>query len=297
MQVESVATSAWSATASKVITKPTGLEVGDTLYAVIASAVDATPASTVATPAGWTADVVTAENYTNFPSVGLFRKTATADDVSATDFTFTSANADHMAGVLCRISGEVGYFATDLDEKTTDTAPNTPVSAVKDVDVPIADCIVLSIFTGRGPVEGTLSFGTYTLTGGTAVTLTERIETIDGSAFEYYLALADGKHDAIGTITATGVTPTVAGGSDVDVRTISNRLVILTEAQDGIGTTALLTSSPTFSAPTPSVTASGTADLLTASPIFPAPASEVPTPKWTNTDKSSVSTVTNLDKS
>ena len=80
---------------TKVINKPSGLEVGDLMVAIISVVRSAITGA----PTGWT--LVDSNNLTyNFCSV--YKKIATTDDVNATNFTWTSSY--NGSGIIYRIS-------------------------------------------------------------------------------------------------------------------------------------------------------------------------------------------------
>ena len=100
-------------TGTKVINKPSGLEVGDLMVAVIS----VVRSGISGVPTGWT--LVGSNNLTyNFCSV--YKKIATADDVSATSFTWTSSY--NGSGIIYRIS------QADFEKVETGTSSITPQS-------------------------------------------------------------------------------------------------------------------------------------------------------------------------
>lgn len=99
--VQSSATTAWASADSVVITKPTGVAVGDLLIAQIA--VDGGSARSITAPSGWTA--ITQVNQDVEIGVAVFWKIATSTEVSASNFTFTVNSASFLAGGMVRITG------------------------------------------------------------------------------------------------------------------------------------------------------------------------------------------------
>ena len=87
-----------------VLTKPVSLAVGDLLVAGIFVANQSDNTSSLNTPAGWTLQEAVEAN-TRF-ELGVYLKTATAGDVAAANFTFTSTNSGgfHMSGYLARVT-------------------------------------------------------------------------------------------------------------------------------------------------------------------------------------------------
>lgn len=277
--IETIQTTNYTAGTTVVITKPTGLAVGDLLLAVI-GVIDESETSTPTTPAGWTDIYKISTSTFSLAGLGVYYKVATADDVSASDFTFASSRTpDAMCGVLYRISGAGGANTYEVDTETASGA----LTFTKALTPGVLSTLI-NIFQSSSGV----SYSSYTLTGGTSVTFTERIDTNSGSNA---MAVADGAYASLAEITQVGVT--TSSGTP----TTRNMLVALYTQANASATATLLQATPVFFAPTPGITASGTATLLEATPTFLAPVSTVTSQKWTNTDKSAVSSVTNQDKS
>lgn len=94
-----------NANGSLPITKPTGLVVGDRMIAGIVASRDGASISDIAAPTGW--EIIDTIYHNTDNKGAYFTKIADADDVAATNFTFTSLginNADDMIGSILRIS-------------------------------------------------------------------------------------------------------------------------------------------------------------------------------------------------
>jgi hypothetical protein len=89
--VESVSTNTMGT--GGVLTKPTGLAVGDTMIAILASAGGT---NNIAAPGGWA--TVTSLNTPTYTKSRVFSKTADSGDVAASNFTFTGT--DIKGGIL-----------------------------------------------------------------------------------------------------------------------------------------------------------------------------------------------------
>lgn len=112
---------------SLVVTKPSGLAVGDLMVAVASS----TDSRTVAPPGGWTTFEDTS-NGTNRTSVHT--KIADAGDAAASNFTFTtSAGFSNASVALLRISGAIATgivtaYNTGANDTTVTCANVTTVA-------------------------------------------------------------------------------------------------------------------------------------------------------------------------
>lgn len=98
--VQSSSSTAWASATSVVITKPSGLIVGDLLVAIIPYQ---DGGITVSAPGGWT--TITATTDGNL-GIAKFWKLATSTETAATNFTFTiTGGTIQTAGGLLRIDG------------------------------------------------------------------------------------------------------------------------------------------------------------------------------------------------
>jgi len=112
---QSTQNSGWATTTSSVVTKPSGVAVGDLLVLYWAYEVDASPNA----PGGWTAIRTT----TNSLSCSLYYRVADSSDVSASNYTFTSVNSRKQIAVITRITGQgTGNFFSDTGGTTNNTA-------------------------------------------------------------------------------------------------------------------------------------------------------------------------------
>lgn len=112
--------------AALVITKPSGLAVGDTMVAGIFFNNDDTGSGSIATPAGWTQ--VSTDGNTAF-SLKVFTKLADSADVAASNFTFTQTGDTtyHLIGHIVRIS-EFGLIAGETSEFSTTSGTATVIA-------------------------------------------------------------------------------------------------------------------------------------------------------------------------
>lgn len=268
--VQSVATAAWTTATSVVITKPTGLAVGDLMVAVIAGYQGATPAP--ALPAGWTSIATLATS----PYASAMYKVAEASDASATDFTFTATDADYMAGVLYRIDGFQSPLVVtgDADEDTGGVTAGA-FTFTKALTPLIADAHVISAFVESNNDGASVNFGTYTMTG--SPTFTERLDTQQTITADSAFAVADAPYDS--------TTEIVSAGASVSATTdrIGNILILIHGSQDALGTNTLLSVSPTHLAQNGVAGVTGTNDFLEVSPTLLDQSGKVTTlTQWSN---------------
>jgi hypothetical protein len=162
---QSHTTNTASTTNQIVLTKPSGLAVGDLMVAHIVHRSSTSGGSrTVDTPAGWT--VIGSE--INVPDVNDYRikimyKLAEASDVAASDFTFTISGGNFLqcAGGLWRIDGVNPNTTIDAFDSDTAGATNSP-SYSGGVDPTYADSFLLFLTmttaTGSNPVASTSDY-------------------------------------------------------------------------------------------------------------------------------------------
>lgn len=111
------------------ITKPSGLEVGDLMVAILSQT--ASSASSWTLPSGWTSHFDFAENSHN---LAIFSKLAEASDVAASNFSFTPNNgssANLAGGFILRISG-AGEVLTPTSATATAVTTLAPTTITPD---------------------------------------------------------------------------------------------------------------------------------------------------------------------
>lgn len=119
--VASVSTTTYTSATSKVVTKPTGLAVGDLMVAFVGYD---DSSQSISAPGGWTelTTIEIAGGSGDYGNQSVFWKYAESADVAASDFTFSrSGAADHLCATIYRITG-AGGSVTLFD---ADTFANT----------------------------------------------------------------------------------------------------------------------------------------------------------------------------
>lgn len=135
-----------TSTSTIVITKPTGLSVGD-LMIVHLSRSDNDQNSRTWSLTGWTTIIDTQGNDTGISSSGIaaLYKIADSGDVSASDFTFTiSSAADFVAGAIYRISGHSISATVNASASAFINNDETP-SFTNTITPSFADCLLLML--------------------------------------------------------------------------------------------------------------------------------------------------------
>ena len=237
--IQSVSTNAMGT--GGVLTKPTGLAVGDVLLAIVV----AESVADLAAPGGWTA--VNNRNNANYAKAAAFIKTADASDVAASNFTFTGT--DIQGGILYRITGGAMSLASWVD------GTNTP---------PVNSTSHVFVFNFAGDNGGrTVSYSSYSITGGATPVFTERLDSSENTGgFTTCFGVADGAYSSSAAITDKSVT--ASGAIDENL----TALLVLPAQADGLGTNALHSVSPTHFAQAGSGGTTGTNTLLAVSPTM-----------------------------
>lgn len=115
----SIANSAWQNSSTSVVTKPSGLAVGDIMLAYCAG-------NSLSTfPTGFTTIGSTTAGGNNYQTF-LGYKVATSGDVSATDFTFTFSGSQTNLCALIRITGASSGATTIISSGALTSNTSTP---------------------------------------------------------------------------------------------------------------------------------------------------------------------------
>lgn len=264
--IESVSTNAMGT--GGVLTKPTGLAVGDTMIAIVV----AETATNLASPAGWT--LIGAAELATYAKTKSFYKVADSSDVSASNFTFTGT--DIRGGILYRISG---------------AAPANIIFGAG--TPPSSSSVIISYFFAGDNAARTVTWSSYTVTGGDSPTFTERLDSSEATGLSTCLAVADAIYNSSSAITACG--STISGSIDES----GGAFIIIPSQQDGSATSTLLDVTPTIlTGQTGSNTTTATSTLLEVSPALVSPNAKSSSDRtqWTNETKPASTTWTNQTK-
>lgn len=270
-----------TSTSPLVITKPTGLAVGDLLVALIGYTGNTAPS----TPAGWTA----AFGITSAVSDGVFSfyKIADSSDVAASDFSFTvDSTASTTGGRLLRVTGGTSTGVVDFDGSSLATDTSTP-SVTVSLDTTVDECLIIALFeNGRSPAN--CVFSTY-IVSDTNPTWTELFDDEDTTSFGF--AAASAEISVRRTITSIGAT--------MDSSRAHTNIGILAIPPQKNANQSPAVLSVVASVQEPTITSSPVAQtpsVITITSSVQAPTVATPAPTWINPDKTS-STWTNPDKS
>lgn len=286
--VESTSTTAETSTTSLVITKPTGLAVGDLLNATIFDS-----AGAPATPAGWTSILSTALSPR---FVKILAKIADSSDVAASNFSFgSSGGTTTMSGALMRVSGVRTDTLGDDSENQSQTNTSAPASWTTSLSPTTIDSYLVLVFTcGTLNTSGAVNKDiTLPIISGTNPTWTRRFIVGNGlSTSGLMYCVFTSVVSASSNITS--LTATYEGFTASSDLTMS--LVTFGALQNTTGTNTLLSVSPAFFAENGIAGTTGTNTLLSVSPtLFAQSGHSQNMPVWTNPDKETT-TWTNPDK-
>lgn len=205
--------------AGGVLTKPTGLAVGDFMVAIVV----AETIANLASPGGWTNQG--SRDTATYAKTTLFTKVADSGDVAASNFTFTGT--DIRGGILYRITG----------------AATSNVYFGSGNAVPAGSKAHVIVWSGSGDNGGrTVTHSNYTVTGGATPTFTERLDSSEATGLTTCFGVADGYYNSDQTISAFSVT--LSGAIDEN----TTGLFIIAEQQDATAQISHVNVSPTLNA-------------------------------------------------
>lgn len=284
--VQNTQTNSGSSVSSVVITKPTGLAVGDALVASICF-YQSGSSRTFNTPAGWT-EQTKKDNQDG--GIAVYTKVADSSDVSASNFTFSiSSVADLMAGSLSRVTEYSTFGVSESDENIS---PSSATSTYTTALTPtVSDNLVYMAFMGAdNTYTGTPSVSGYSSTP--SETFTEIADVgVKNVNLGLGLGVATANNTGVDQITSRSATfnDTLAGHE-------AGAIFVINGIISATGTNALLEVSPTFFTQNGSAGTTGTNTLLAVSPTFFDQSGYGNSPsQWENPSKSTT-TWTNPDK-
>lgn len=283
--VESTATKTFTAGTTAVITKPTGLAVGDLLVAQL-GAVSTGAAITYTTLAGWS---LAANGGGSDYTTSIQYKIADSGDVAASNFTFTCTSASHTCGSLLRVSGpRPTSVLAEAEGDTLASGGTTAISFSAALTPFVANSLVVTALMGAA-TDGTGTISGFTSTP--SITFTEVLDTsVDNSTRDPIFGSAYGLYTGTADITAYGAT--LSGSKDQHYGVIAS----FTPLVNASGSNALLSADADVFVPAASSGTLGTNALLSAdadlftptakgtSPTQWSPASK-PSTTWTPTSK------------
>ena len=257
----SSALSAYGTTA--VITKPTGLAVGDLMVAIISSS--SNTGTTIATASGWTS---VGQASTSVSSTSIQIKIADAGDVAASNFTFTDDDGVRVTGGILRVTGapaSIGSVVADFETDTYDSTQTATISFSTSVTPLVADSLVIiGLHAEQGPVSGAGSIGSYTSTPSITFTELFDVATELGNNIDPVCSSAYGIYSSASEITAYGATIDSSGRARH-----GGVIVVISPTVSATGTNATFAVSPAFFNENGVAGGQGTNALLAVSPNLP----------------------------
>lgn len=274
--VQSSATTDWGNASSVVITKPTGLSVGDLMIACIA-----VEGQTSTTPSGWTA----IDNNDSDMTAAVYGKIADSSDVAASNFTFSVGGTAYCGGVLLRIDGIASGLWNDGNGGDVANGNQTPdLSFTGFTPTDNGELLVGFMVMGQcDPVNDAMVTG-YTINGTnpswTAVDqdsiTTNNPTSGDGVSF----AVAYATQTTAAEISDFDVTLSGSYGTPGDWASV---IVAIRPQVDVTGTFSHLSVSPSFTAPAASVGVTATHSHLAVAATTNALSGTASAPtQWTN---------------
>ena len=273
-----------------VITKPTGLAIGDLLVAFLFGARSSTG---WATPSGWTLIKSANETSGNNANLTVVAKVADSGDAGASDFSFVpDGSTEEKRGDLYRLTGDfsAGIGSLIVSDSDSNVSIDTGVVTFPGGVTPIGISSLLMF--AACSASGNTSPPTYS---GWAVvsnnpSWTEDIDARVGTSVSLFYGLAYGDSSSSG---ATGNYSVAVGNGD----NFAGVLVSISETVDVTVSPAVINMIATVEDPAITGDANITPAVIDLNSSIPDPVITTEASKVTNTDKSSESSITNTPKS
>lgn len=295
---ESVATAAWEgnqAGETLVINKPSGLAVGDVMILHLVETSDDGNIGSFQDPAGWT--LLHSRTHQSAVATALrvqvYKKTADASDVAASNFTFTHNSNDGgwTSGAIYRFSDAA---ADAIQAAVADSSGATP-SFANTVTPPVPNSMLLLLILATGN-SGSGSGATYAVATDNPV-WTERVDSYgDASVF---FGAGDGDGLMLGAtaprsqITATGnSSAALTGITDYSIGV----LLAIPPITNVSPAPAVISTAMNIQAPTVAAAAVVSPAVIGMAAAVQAPTVAIGSPSWVNRDKPSAASVVNDDK-
>lgn len=272
---ESVGDSPGATSTTCVIVKPTGLSVGDLMVAFVAVKSNTI---TITTEADWT--LIQAETDVTNMGWHSYYKVADADDVAATNFTFTLSSSERNRGSIIRISGQDSVVSSTKNYEVS----NTTTATTGAITPPSANCMfILASMNNRTSGQDRTSYAMAT----SNPTWTERAELayVDTTGVSYGIATSTTRPETTSTGTFS-LTQASEPHSTIAV-CISELIVNATVTPD------VFTVTVSVEAPLIGIDHSPT--VMTVTMTVEAPTVSIPVSPWSNPTKNS-STFSNQTK-
>lgn len=278
---QSISTTVFASSTTVVITKPSGLAVGDQMLATIFD--NDNDETNITAPAGWT-------TLTGDHGIGAqrhFYKTADASDVAASNFTFSLGGTKIVGGAILRFTGAAISEAT-IGTYASDTSP---LDWANGITPAYADSLLFNFIVQLNTSDNLGSTSGYA------------IATDNPTWTELYDFSTNSLGDDMSMACAYGSRPeTTATGNSSATGTGGNayRSVLISIPQ--LIDVSVTLDTPNIALTDKALTVTGDANITLDTPTInltqKAPTITGGTNKWTNKDKTDTSpTITNKDKS
>lgn len=279
--VQSSTTTAFASGTSITITKPTGLTVGDLMifHYVINDATD-----TIQTLSGWTHEVNN-QSSGGIVKTGLQWKIADSGDVAASNFTFASSGTSIQGGGLLRIDD---FVVSGLLNDSGNGQANTTSPSYSNTVTPTSANNLLLLFIATNEAGSTSNYAI----ANDNPTWSEVYDFNSSSPGPQSMACASATRAQTGATGNSSVTLSSSSSTD------SYGILVAIESPLNVtvtGSTGLLSLNGNAGTVTGGATVTGSTGVLTLNGN--AGTVTIPTPDWTNVDKSAAPNWVNPDKS
>ena len=269
-----------SASATLVITKPTGLVIGDLMVAIISIAGETTVPS-MTPPTGWATEIAMGETGSNNVGRAAYYKIAVSGDVAGSNFTFTAASSTTIAGGILRINGHDPnnpiFFSDDVEPTGV-----TTLSAATSVTPQMTNSLAVTAFF----LEDARTLSSFTLTPTTS--LTEAFQH-DAASPDTTIGVAYGTYSTTTEITSYGATQSASSSAETGI------ILLLTPQTDASADVSELTFATGLNGFIGSNTANGDVSNLSIVPGLNSPTFKGQGTRWIDKTKTST-TWTSKDK-
>lgn len=281
------------------VTHPSGLTAGDLMIVHLTQCSNITGATMgFNTPTDWTSlGSDTADSGGSTVKMSVFRKVATAGDVSAGSTVFARSGSNdawtNYSAYRIDGQGDASGIQIAFDDVVGDSTPvytNT-------VTPSFADSLVLFLVSAEeGAASGSITDASYAITNNNP-TWTERADSYASSDAFFGAGDGDGLH---GGATASRPETSATGDSSCTLINFTNSvgaIVVIPPATSVNVSPAVITMTASVQAPTVTGGAVVSPAVITMTASVQAPTVTLSASDWVNTDKSSAGSITNTPKS
>lgn len=257
-------------TGSVVITKPTGLTVGDQMIAAIASSQSS---GSINTPAGWT--LISQANAITGVAANIFFKVADSSDVAASNFTFTHTSGTALIrGGIIRATGldTVNLPEAEATGSSTSNATSYNIAISESLRVP--DNLVVIVASADNDTAGDNAFNAHSTTPSHTFTNFYNEPGVSGG---------NPRRADYSIISNSATITNIALSATNTINEVCVAFAVFRELYPTSGTNATFNVRPAFFSQTGQSDTNGTNATLLTEPVFPTQSGKGTTPtQWTN---------------